>query len=138
MAKKISALLCHAIAAQTEKIQPVIQNLKIGLHCDLFCHFIQAVQVRIDYFSAPDADDVGVRIGPVAVVPVAPIREAQLENLAKFLDQYNISINGGEAHGRKVSFYLAMDIFNAGMAFAMGKNLHDRHSLGGYLVAVIP
>jgi hypothetical protein len=115
----------------------VIQNLEIGLQCDLFFHFIQAIQVRVDNFFTLDADNVWMGVGLVAVIAVAPIREPQLQNFAYRFYDNNIFVNSGEAGGRKVVFYLRMDIFNAGMAFTFGENFNDCQPLGRYFVATI-
>jgi hypothetical protein len=77
MRKNKSRLFFRAITANTEKVQPVIQNFKIGILLDLSFHFIQAFQVRIDNLFAPDADDVRMRRRPVSIIAVASIREPQ-------------------------------------------------------------
>jgi hypothetical protein len=128
----------QTIPANTEKVQPVIQNFKLGLQSDLFFHFIQAFQVRVDDFVAPDADDVWMGVGLVPVVPVASIRESQLENFPDRLDQHDIPVHGGEAHGRKIFDELGVDVLDGGMAFAFGQNGHDGHPLGCDLVAIVP
>jgi hypothetical protein len=135
--KNISPFLCPTRAADPEKVQPVIQNLEIGLQCDLFFHFIQAIQVRVDNFFTLDADNVWVGVGLVAVIAVAPVREAQLQNFAYRFYDNNIFVNSGEAGGRKVVFYLRMDVFNTGVALTFGENFNDRQPLGRYLVATI-
>lgn len=53
----------------------MVQNFKISLKCDLFFHFIQAIQVRIDDIFTLDTDDVWMGVGPVSIIPVATIRE---------------------------------------------------------------
>jgi hypothetical protein len=135
--KNISPVLYHTRAADPEKVQSVIQNLEIGLQCDLFFHFIQAVQVRVDNFFTFDTDNVWMGVGLVAVIAVAPIREPQLQNLADRFKDNDVFVNSGEAGGRKVVFYLRMDIFDAGMAFTFGENFNDRQPLGRYLVTTI-
>jgi hypothetical protein len=76
-------------------------------------------------------------VGLVAVIAVAPIREAQLQDLANRFEDNDVFVNSGEAGGRKVLFYLRMDIFDAGMAFTFGENFNDRQPLGRYLVTTI-
>jgi hypothetical protein len=74
---------CHAIAADAEKIQPVMQNFKVRPRFDLFSQFIQVIQVRIDDFAALDTDDVRMGKGLVSVISVAPIREPQFEDFTQ-------------------------------------------------------
>jgi hypothetical protein len=85
-AKNFLHLFLPTIVADTEKIQPMIQNLKLRFRSDLLCHLIQAFQVRVDNFLAPDTDNVRVGIRPVAIIAVAPIGKPQLQNFAKLLD----------------------------------------------------
>jgi hypothetical protein len=115
----------------------VIQNLKTGLQCDLFFHFIQALQVRVDDFFAVDANNVRVGIGFVSVIPVAPVREPQLENLAQRLYQHDISVYGRKAHGRKIFGDLGVDVLDAGVAVTFGKRGNDGQSLGCDLVTMV-
>ena len=75
--------LCQAIAAYAEKVQPMIQNFEIRLFGNLFLHFIQAIQIRVDYFFTPDTNDVRMGIRPVSIISIAPIREPYLKNLPK-------------------------------------------------------
>ena len=56
------------------------QYFEICLYGDLFFHFIQAIQVRIDNFLTLDTDDVWMRGRVVSIISVAPIREPQLKN----------------------------------------------------------
>ena len=51
MAKKILHVLCHAIAANTEKVQPVIQNFKARLHSDFIFQIIQTAQMAVSKSS---------------------------------------------------------------------------------------
>jgi hypothetical protein len=81
--QNISAVLGHAIAANTEKVQAVIQNLEIVLERDLFFDFIQTPRVRVDDFFTFYADEMGMRVRPMTVIPVAAIGKAQFEHLAK-------------------------------------------------------
>jgi hypothetical protein len=136
-AKKRSVFFGHATAANPEKVQPVIENLEIRFGRDLLFHLIEAVQIRIDDFFALDADDVRMGIRPVSIVSVAPVREPQFQNLAKRLDQQDVSVDGGETHCRKFFGDPGVDIFHGGMAFAFGQDFSDRHPLGRYFVAVI-
>jgi hypothetical protein len=50
MTKKYLQFFCLAITADTEKVQPMIQNLKISFIGDLLFHIIQTIQVRIYIF----------------------------------------------------------------------------------------
>jgi hypothetical protein len=136
--KNILPFFGHAIGAYAEKIQPVIENLEMSLGRDLLLHVIQAVQVRVNNGFALDTDDVGMGIWPVAVVPVAPIGESQLEHFTKGLDDYDVSVHRRKTHGRKLFLDLTMDRFDAGMPFAFGEDFDDRQPLGRYLVAIIP
>jgi hypothetical protein len=64
----------------------MIQDFKIRFQCDLFFDFIQAIQIWVDNFFTLDANDMGVGGRSVSIVPVAPIRKPQLENLTKGLN----------------------------------------------------
>ena len=72
--------LCHTITAYAEKVQPMIQNFEIGLQCNLFFHFIQAIQVRVDNFFTVDTDDMWMGGRLVSIISVASIREPELKN----------------------------------------------------------
>jgi hypothetical protein len=80
---------------------------------------------------------VGVGVRLVAVIAVAPVGEPQLQNFAYRFYDNNIFVNSGETGCGKVFFYLAMDVFNTGMAFTFGENFDDRQPLGRYLVTTI-
>jgi hypothetical protein len=136
--KKISGIFRPASGADTEKVQPVIQNLKIRFERDLPFHFIDAIEIRVGNAFALDADNVGMGFGLVAVIPVAPVRKPQLKDLTERLDQDDIPVNRGKAHGRKVSLNPVMDILGAGVALTSGQNAGDGQPLGGDLVAAVP
>jgi hypothetical protein len=76
-------------------------------------------------------------VGLVAVIAVAPVREAQLQNFTDRFYDNDVFVNRGEAGGRKVVFYLRMDVFNTGVALTFGENFDDRQPLGRYLVTTI-
>jgi hypothetical protein len=75
--KRVLALLL-ALAAKAEEINPVSVDLETGFLGDFLGHVFQAAQVRVDDFSATRAYQMGVRVWFVAVIPVAPIRKADL------------------------------------------------------------
>jgi hypothetical protein len=79
----------------------VIQDSEMVLDGDLFLDFIEAIQVRVNDFFALYADEVRMRVRPVAVIPVAAIGKPQLEHLAKRFDQHDISVYRGKAQGGK-------------------------------------
>jgi len=53
----------------------MIENFKLSLSCDLWLHFIQAIQIRIKKFSKHDTDEVYVRGRLASIVPVTSIQE---------------------------------------------------------------
>jgi hypothetical protein len=53
----------------------MIQNFEIRLQCDLFFHFIQAIQVWVDNLFTLDTDDVWMGDGFVSIVSITPIRK---------------------------------------------------------------
>jgi len=71
------------MAANTEKVQPMIQNFKIRFFSNLMLHIIQTVQIQIEYLFALDTDDVRMGVRLIPIIPVAPIREPQFEKFIK-------------------------------------------------------
>jgi len=53
----------------------MIQNFKVRLIGNLFLHFIQTIQARVDNFFTFDTNDVWMGIRFVSIISVTPIRE---------------------------------------------------------------
>lgn len=125
-----------AIAADAEKIQTMTQNFEVILFSNLFFHLIQAVENRINDFSALDADQMGMGIGFLSVVSVAAVGESQLKHFPQVFYQYNISVYRGKTHGWKIGLDLMINILHRWMAFAFRQNSDDGQPLWGDLVTI--
>ena len=77
MIKNILNLLCHTIAAYTEKIKSMRQYFKAGFVGNFFGHIPKAGQVRINYFMTLDADHMWMGIRSITVIAVASICKAE-------------------------------------------------------------
>jgi len=90
---------------------------------------VKQADVRIDDAVTSGTDQVRVRVGLVAVVAVASIGEADLQDFPYFLEQGDGFVDRGEAGGRKRDFYLVVNIFNARMDVGTDKSLQDGNPL---------
>ena len=106
------------------------------------CYFVgkpvEQADGRIDDAAASGADQVGVGIGLVAVVTVTAIREAYLEDFTDFLEQVDGLVDRGEAGGRKIDFYLIINVFNARVDVGVEKGLKDGDPLRGDAEFALP
>jgi hypothetical protein len=79
----------------------------------------------------------GMRIGLVPIISVAPIGKTQLQNFAKQLDQHNISIDCGKTQGREDSLDPSVDRLRTGMPFTFGEQPGNGHALMRDLVSAL-
>src|SRR5512134_3822155 len=83
--------------AEPEEIQPMTGDPKTCFRNQFLRYTVQTFQIRVDDFLASGADEVWVRIGFVAVIPIAPLREPKLQHLVQFFEKGHGLVNRGQA-----------------------------------------
>jgi hypothetical protein len=86
-----------AVSACTEKVNPMILNLKTGFLDNLFGKVFKTPQIRIDYFFTLGTNYVGVRIRLIAVITITSIRESKFQDLVELFKQIDRLVDGGDA-----------------------------------------
>jgi hypothetical protein len=87
-------------------VRDLIYEADIGIH-DLF---------------ASGTDQVGMRIGLVAIVAIATISETYFENFTDLFQQVNRFVDRGQTGGGEISLDLCVNLLNARMVLAVQKN----------------
>jgi hypothetical protein len=136
--KKGGLALLLALATKAKKINPVGVNPETGFLGNLLRQVFQTAQIRVDDFFASRAYQMGVRVGSVAVISVASIRKADLNDFIFLLEQSYRLVDGRDAGGRKLSSDSVIDPLNAGMPIAGGQHLQHRQTLRCDPEIVIP
>lgn len=112
------SLFSFAVTANTKKIQAMTQYVKSGFIGRFRCYVLQGSQVRIDNLFAPDTDDMRMRKGLVAVVPVAPVGKGYFQHLVDLFKKMDRLVNGGDAGRRKLAPDGFIYLFHGGVPIA--------------------
>ena len=89
----------------------------------------QGWHFQIADLAALGADQVWVRIGLVAVITIAAIAKAELKDLAHLFEQGDRLINCRQAGRGKVGLDPVINLFHAGVPFALSKDPEHGHTL---------
>ena len=119
-----------ALAAKAKKINPVSGNSETGFFGNLLCQVFQTAQIRVDDFFAFGADEMRMRVRPVAVIAIASLRKPKLQHLIQFFKKGHGLVNRGQARRGKTSFHLFVNLLNARMPFAGDQHLQHSQPLG--------
>lgn len=119
-----------AIPAESEEIEAVGHDTESRLAGDFAGHVFQAAQIRIDDLLAASANDMRVRVGLVAVVAVAAVRETDLQQLTDLLEKADRLVDGGDTGRGEIPTNRLVDLVDGGMADARGQHLDHGQPLG--------
>lgn len=123
------ALFFLAGGTDPEEFKLVGEDAITGALLDLGRHPGDRTDLRVENGLAPGADQVGMGVGLSAVVTVAAVGEAELQDLADFLQQVHRFVDCRQAGCGKVDLHLGMNLLNARMLFATEKGLEDGNPL---------
>jgi hypothetical protein len=136
--KKGSPPMLLALPAKAKKINPVSGDLEAGFFGNLLCQVIQTAQIRVNYFFAPRTYQMRVRVGFVAVIPVASVRKGNFQHLVDLFKKMDRFINGGDAGRREFPPNDFIYPFHRGMPLTGRQYSQNGQPLGGDPKIVIP
>jgi hypothetical protein len=121
--------LIPAFRAYTKEIKTMSDDVKTRFFHNFIGQIPQAAQVRIDDFLALSANHVGMREWSAAIVPIAPIREPEFQNLTYLFQEGDGLVNGCKTGGGKVGSHFFVNHLDGGVSFAGGQNPENGESL---------
>jgi len=96
---------------------------------DFSGHSIELADFGIGDLVTLGTNQMRMWIGPVAIVTVASISEADLKNFTNLFEQFNCFINRRQAGRGEVHFDFFIDLLNTRVILALQKGLEDSNAL---------
>ena len=96
---------------------------------DFSGHSIELADFGIGDLVTLGTNQMRMRIGLVAIVPVASISETNLEDFADLFEQVNCFINRRQTGRGEVHFDFFIDLLNTRVVLALKKGLEDSYAL---------
>lgn len=122
---RLLLLTLLAIRANAEKIKTMAEDGVPGVGNQFLRQIGQAAQLGINDALALDTNEMGMRVGFAAIVPVVARAEFQFQHFSQFLHDRDGLVDCRQAGSRKVHLDLLEDVLNTRVPVALHQQPQD-------------